>query len=414
MKIYTYSLQESSCFLMTENDPVYRQDIIPSFFNTYNVNECKSYLLEMYSATLIRLQQSKGGGLTEKTIMDFTLQLMSLIEQFQTSCSPIPLSATTIQGNNSYLSNFAGEECVEYLKKPKQEENNKFHPYESAPCLSAEDIKRNKSSFMHYVRENAKKDEDLLRIVGMIHRSMDVEKIFLLGKYPLLPREAGEEYDLLVLIKNTQHKKMDEYESIIINRSTDMAPVYTSVFTIEKINELLRKGNPFFASCCRNENLIYDFGETPISGKEECQQTALLFIEEHNLLMNKAKHFFTGAQLYHQQVEYALATFMLHQSIEHSLNALLVPLLQYRIKTHNLHKLLRYARRFNNKIYQIFPRDTKSEVALFQILQKAYIHARYKNSFSVSYEQSDLLLLKTQNVIQNVESSFQQLVMECF
>lgn len=45
--------------------------------------------------------------------------------------------------------------------------------------------------------------------------------------------------------------------------------------------------------------------------------------------------------------------------------------MQFRVLTHNLHKLMRHARRFSPEMGNSFPRDTDLEIRLFQLLQKA-------------------------------------------
>lgn len=101
---------------------------------------------------------------------------------------------------------------------------------------------------------------------------------------------------------------------------------------------------------------------------------------------------------------------MLHQSVEHGLNALLVPLLQFRLQTHNLHKLMRFVRRFSLEIFNLFPRDTINETNLFQLLQKAYIHARYKDSFQVSEQEVEALLERVKQLLQKVTEEFSKIV----
>ena len=97
---------------------------------------------------------------------------------------------------------------------------------------------------------------------------------------------------------------------------------------------------------------------------------------------------------------------MLHQAAEHALNALLQPLMQFRIQTHNLHKLMRNARRFSIEIFNLFPRNTDEEIRLFQVLQKAYIHARYKDSFEVYAEDAMMLLERIKGLVEKIGEEF--------
>ena len=204
---------------------------------------------------------------------------------------------------------------------------------------------------------------------------MDAKKIFLLGSYPSEPVELGMEYDLLVLVKDNHNRPNDELESLIQNRSHDMSPVYVSVFTISKVNALISSGNYFFNLFCVDDKLIYDAGNTGLQmppGKYSFPKGSAV-TEAHDAMIQKANGFVAGAANFYEKGEFPLAAFMLHQAVEHGLNALLAPLMQFRMQTHNLNKLMHWARRFSADIFSLFPRSTNNETSLFQILQKAYI-----------------------------------------
>ncbi len=407
MRPYTYPIHDFIPMLLYENEAEYSKNILAQFFRIYEPAQCKMHLWKMFTTALHGTTDPQHIHPPVREMMDFTLQLMSIMNNLEEYyCMDGRKSENVIQGNEDQMENHA--------------KDNKSHLYSSTPriqLINSESVngglaqnsqtypQDEKAASKEFIPHWVRNDHELLQIVSMICQSMDVEKIFLLGKYALTPKEAGEEYDLLVLVNNADHRPLDEFESLITNRSKDMAPVYASVFTIEKVNELLAEGNRFFSMCCKNDKLIYDTGIIPFDKATTTANEVIIkqFTEEYTLMIEKAQSFLNGANVYYQQQEYALCSFMLHQSVEHSLNALLVPMLQYRLKTHSLHKLFRYIRRFNTEIFQIFPRDTETEILLFQLLQKAYIHARYKNTFYITEEQSALLIKRAEKILQIVE-----------
>jgi HEPN domain-containing protein len=130
----------------------------------------------------------------------------------------------------------------------------------------------------------------------------------------------------------------------------------------------------------------------PLTQADEAVAPSLAEMETvHQNMLAKANSFLEGALRFHEGSEYALAAFMLHQAMEHGINAILVPLMHFRMKTHNLHKLLRFLRRFSTDLYDIFPRDTEKELIMFRLLQRAYVHARYKDNYVVSAGDSEAL-----------------------
>lgn len=252
----------------------------------------------------------------------------------------------------------------------------------------------------------------LFAVIRIIKNSMDVEKIFLLGKYLLQPPALEEEYDLMILVRENCNRSNDEFESLVQNRSLDTVPVHSNVYKVSKVNELIRNGNYFFSTCCIPENLIYDAGRIHLEmlpakqnfpDREELRRT-------HKNILEKANGFLLGAANYYTSKEYSLCGFMLHQAAEHGLNSLLQPLMQFRIQTHNLHKLMRNARRFSLEIFNLFPRNTDREIKLFQLLQKAYIHARYKDSFEVKAEDAEVLLDRIKVLLEKIGEEFERIV----
>ena len=158
------------------------------------------------------------------------------------------------------------------------------------------------------------------------------------------------------------------------------------------------------------KKLIYDASriqlESPLP-KHDLPRLKVLK-EIHNGLMEKANGFVAGAINFYESKELSLSAFMLHQAVEHGLNSLLQPLMQFRLHTHNLHKLMRMVRRFSIEIFNLFPRDIESEIRLFQLLQKAYIHARYKDTFEVKEEEAAVLLERIKLLLQKVAEEFEK------
>ncbi len=255
-------------------------------------------------------------------------------------------------------------------------------------------------------------EDPLLPVINIIKNSMDVEKIFLLGTYPLQPVELGDEYDLLILVKDNDNRPNDEFESLIHNRSADMVPLNASVFKLSKVNEMILNGNYFFSIFCVPEKLIYDAGRIQLESPLPKHDLPRLKVckQIHNGIMEKANGFVAGAINYYESKDFSLSGFMLHQAVEHGLNSLLQPLMQFRLHTHNLHKLMRITRRFSMGIFNLFPRDTDSEIRLFQLLQKAYIHARYKDTFEVKEEEAAVLLERIKLLLQKISEEFERII----
>ncbi len=236
--------------------------------------------------------------------------------------------------------------------------------------------------------------EEIEPIIYTITQAFQTEMIFLLGIYQANPEALGKEYDLLVLAGGNERRPMHELESLIYNRCHDFAPVTVSVHRWDMTEQLLANGNIFLSQLCKPAKLIYDSGEKklpdPILVNQAIKSANLM--AEFRQILEKARGFLLGSEIYKAALEYQLCAFMLHQAVEQTLNAFLCPLMGLRIQTHNLQKLLLYTRRLSESLYyEVFPRDTGLEVELFRLLQKAYIYGRYKNTFRVSRDNLEIL-----------------------
>jgi HEPN domain-containing protein len=260
------------------------------------------------------------------------------------------------------------------------------------------------------ISDSFQSPEILDPVIYTICQSMPAEKIFLLGMYPANPKALGIEYDLMVLFDPGDKRPMHEFESLIANRCHDLVMISVSVFQIQIVNQLLKAGNIFFSFICDPGKIIFDSGAIQLAeGSLFLQPSdAHKLKSEFSVLLSKAKAFLSGAISYRITQDHQLAAFMLHQGVEHGLNAFLTPLMGYRMQTHNLNKLFLYARRFSVQFYGIFPRDTDREIQLYQTLHKAYIYGRYKNNFQVAEETLQVLIDRSSALLALTESVFNQ------
>jgi uncharacterized protein len=247
-------------------------------------------------------------------------------------------------------------------------------------------------------------------VIYTICQLLPAEKIFLLGMYPANPKVLGVEYDLMVLVDPIDKRPMHEYESLIANRCHDLAMISISVFQIQIVNHLLRAGNMFFSFICDPRKIIFNSGRLHLASDGLYVQPSDVnkLAAEFSVLLSKAKAFLSGAISYRTTQDFQLSAFMLHQTVEHGLNAFLSPLMGYRMQTHNLNKLFLYVRRFSIRFYEIFPRDTDREIRLYQTLHKAYIYGRYKNNFQVEEETLQILIERSSALLALAELIFNQ------
>ena len=77
----------------------------------------------------------------------------------------------------------------------------------------------------------------------------------------------------------------------------------------------------------------------------------------------------------------------LHQATESFYNCFLLVFTGYRPKTHDLESLNSLCASQSNEFLSIFPKINQQQKDSFELLQKAYIDARYNKDYQISKDQ---------------------------
>lgn len=253
--------------------------------------------------------------------------------------------------------------------------------------------------------------EGVNRIVSLLKPA----QVYLLGKVPLtsnfkpppaaegLP-QAQQTSNLFLALMPPGGRSMQEYESLVENSKPHL-PLSVMAKPFVQVNQLRKEGNPFFIKNCTPDRLVYNdgsmpLGEAPGLNEEFIKSKAAL---DRKGWLRKSEGFLSGARGFMEMQQNNLAAFMLHQSAEHALTAVLLSSTGYREATHNLHKLLQYTALYAPHIAEAFSFATEKEKVLFRQLQKAYTDARYKENYKISGEELELLLKKVNTLLEKAK-----------
>lgn len=105
-----------------------------------------------------------------------------------------------------------------------------------------------------------------------------------------------------------------------------------------------------------------------------------------------AEEFLWCAEHCHAEGNSRAALFLLHQVVENYLHTVFFVLIQYWVKLHDFDTWYRYCRLQIPELAAIFPHDTEEEIRLYELLQNAYINARYEKEYCVDREDIDTLV----------------------
>jgi HEPN domain-containing protein len=233
------------------------------------------------------------------------------------------------------------------------------------------------------------------KLVQLILESVNADRIYLLGS-ELSTRRAESvfvaeapsckyvsRYFLLVLTKGNED--VNVIAETIENKAKQLVPVTAMVMSTLTFTAWLHAGHPFTHTVHTKAVLLFRSEEEEITPVE----TGAADIREknhsvYNAAKNKVTEFIAGADLFMLRKQTKLAAFMFHQAAEQCLHALFEINTGMYLNTHSIDKLLRYGWMICYRLPEIFPRNNEKEERLFQLLQKAYVGARYEKDYSIT------------------------------
>jgi len=253
------------------------------------------------------------------------------------------------------------------------------------------------------------KQEELRRVVEIIREEFKPEMIILFGSHArgnwVEDAYIGEDgnyykyrsdFDIYVLMHNHDDaRKVNRRQSLRDKlRAEIRTPVQIIADTVSYFNGRLKEAQYFFTDIQEEGILLYD------SGKLKLGQARKLTLEQQ---IKKAEEnfefWFQSATRRMEFVQMALeksysreAAFELHQAVECFYSTVLLVLTNYKPKGHDLEEYGGLAASQEPILNAVFPRDTKEYEYRFELLQKAYVNARYNKSYMITKEDLEWLV----------------------
>jgi len=210
------------------------------------------------------------------------------------------------------------------------------------------------------------------------------------------------DYDLLVVVNDERLTDTLDYwakaadhllrEYSIAKRLS--APVNFIVHSMHDVNDQLARGRPFFVDIVRDGVALYQLDNhpfdtpkplDPVVAREEAQAHFDQWFSSASDFLKTAK--FAVSEGMNNQ-----AAFLLHQASEHSYHTVLLVLTLYSPKSHKLNFLREQAEDVARDLIPVWPRDTKFARRCFELLQQAYVNARYSPHYKISREELDWIV----------------------
>ena len=213
------------------------------------------------------------------------------------------------------------------------------------------------------------------------------------------------DYDILVVtntrfqrhvISHILSKATDNYyKGMNRNESTTVQFIDES---IDDLNKAIDKNRYFYTDIKREGIMLYNCGRYKLARrrKQNYREIKELAEEYYNERFERGNEFLLGAIFYNEQGLHKMASFNLHQACENYYNSIILTFTLYSPKEHSLIKLSARAKTHSLESSKAFPRNTEEEKRLFDLLQDAYVQARYSLHFRITQEDIEALIPKVE------------------
>ena len=207
------------------------------------------------------------------------------------------------------------------------------------------------------------------------------------------------DYDILVVVSDERLTDTLDYwakaadhllrEYSIAKRLS--APVNFIVHSLKDVNDQLARGRSFFVDIVRDGVALYQLDGHPFDTPKPLDPVAA----RAEAQVHFDKWFKSATEALESAADMVAkgrnswAAFMLHQAVEHSYHTILLVMTLYSPKSHKLNFLRDQAENVARDLIPLWPRDTKFARRCFELLQQAYVNARYSPHYRITPEELD-------------------------
>lgn len=258
------------------------------------------------------------------------------------------------------------------------------------------------------------KQQELQWATQIIQEAITPEMVILFGSYArgdwvedvdpeTLNYRYQSDFDLLVVTETApQATKVESNHALLdqLARRIPRTPISLIAEDIDFINRRLRKGQYFYIDIKQEGIVLYDAGRVELAEERELHPNERKKLAEEDFLFwfSKAEKQKKIFDFCFAEQDYNEAAFNLHQMTERLYGAILLVFTRYKPNTHDLKKLGQRVASVEPAFLPIFPCGTEEEKRRFELLRKAYTHARYKPSYTITQDELTWLAERVQQL----------------
>jgi predicted nucleotidyltransferase/HEPN domain-containing protein len=270
------------------------------------------------------------------------------------------------------------------------------------------------------------KQRNVARIVEIIHEEFDdalkeakseakrrgrILKIILFGSYakgtwvdePHTMKGYRSDFDILVIVNESRFAGFEYWDRATdrLNREPTIGvPVGLIVHSGREVNNALRNAQYFFTDIRKEGILLYEMDDRELAepGVLTAEQAYAVAREHYDQRSKSAANRLELSRFAISREMTNEAAFELHQSVEQAYSTVLLVLTNYSPPSHNLKFLRMLAEDRDRRLIDAWPRDQHRHNAWFNVLNEAYVKARYSKHYEISEDALKWLMDRTEHL----------------
>jgi HEPN domain-containing protein len=199
------------------------------------------------------------------------------------------------------------------------------------------------------------------------------------------------DFDILVIVSNKEladPKYWDKTTDRLMWDKEIETPVSLIVHGAREISNFLQEGQYFFSDIRRDGIALFELDDRELAEPKVLMPREAFEVARKNAANRfKVIDSFVNFSLFGlQNRDLSGTAFQLHQAVEHMYGALLLTLTNHTPASHNLKFLRGLSEDRDVRLIDAWPRDQARYVSWFNLLNEAYVKARYSEHYEMSEE----------------------------
>jgi len=190
-------------------------------------------------------------------------------------------------------------------------------------------------------------------------------------------------YYLVIVIDNNTQAADNEISKLIEEKCRALVSVITFVHKAGNVKAGMHNGRRFWNLVIAKSINVYQSPELSLPSPQTLSKDILMSRAYSNWQTwgIQGQGFMKGAEQYLEDGNFRLAVFLLHQAAESTLRGVTKVMLGYSPAIHTLSRVLRITLLFTDDLMNVFEPETEEGKRLLNLLQSAYVEAKYKQGF---------------------------------